>query len=211
MVTPRDVLGDLRRTMDDRPAPERVGACAASSSARSQEEYRRGARYAALTDTAIQKASSGQRGIDDLIRDLLARARAEDRRAFPLGVWRDAVQRELGDAGSATFDRVITRGEAVDLPDDAFGPCFHRASREEEMFELGFDRRSLAGTPAVVSGVTRGSAADKAGLRDGALVIASRIPADAAAAHKGGKKIRYRPWAKRQVVDWEARPCEKRR
>lgn len=226
MVTPRDVLGDLRRTMDDRPSSDRAGACAASSSGRSQEEYRRGARYAALTDTAIQKASSGQRGIDDLVRDLLARARAEDRRAFPLGVWRDAVHRELGDAGSSTFDRVIIRGEAVELPDDAFGPCFHRASREEEVFELGFDRRSLAGTPAVVTGVTRGSAADKAGLRDGALVIASRIPTDAAAAHKGGKKtdvvltiagrgggkkIRYRPWAKRQIVDWEARECEKRR
>ncbi|MFS8065367.1 MAG: hypothetical protein ACMG6S_03240 [Byssovorax sp.] len=226
MVTPRDVLGDLRRTMDDRPSSDRAGACATSSSGRSQEEYRRGARYAALTDTALQKASSGQRGIDDLVRDLLARARAEDRRAFPLGVWRDAVQRELGDAGGATFDRVITRGEAVELPDDAFGPCFHRASREEEVFELGFDRRSLAGTPAVVTGVTRGSAADKAGLRDGALVIASRIPADAVAAQKGGKKtdvvltiagrgggkkIRYRPWAKRHVVDWEAQECEKRR
>ncbi len=83
---------------------------------------------------------------------------------------------------------MITRGEAVELPDDAFGPCFHRASREEEVFDLGFDRRSLAGTPAVVTGVTRGSAADKAGLRDGALVIAARLPADAAAAQKSGKK-----------------------
>ena len=226
MVTPRDVLGDLRRTMDDAPSSDRVGACATSSSGRSQEEYRRGARYAALTDAAIQKASSGQRGIDDLVRDLLARARSERRSALPLGAWRDAVQRELGDAGGASFDRMITRGEAVELPDDAFGPCFHRASREEEAFDLGFDRRSLAATPAVVTGVTRGSAADKAGLRDGALVLASRLPADAAAAQKGGKKadvvltiagrgggkkIRYRPWVKRHVIVWEAQECGKRR
>jgi hypothetical protein len=226
MVTPRDVLGDLRRTMDDRPSPDRVGACAASPSGRSQEEYRRGARYAALTDVAIQKASSGHRGIDDLVRELLARARSEHRSALPLGAWRDAVQRELGDAGGATFDRLITRGEAMDLPDDAFGPCFHRASREDEVFDLGFDRRSLAATPAVVTGVTRGSAADKAGLRDGALVIASRLPAADAAAQKGGKKIdvvltiagrgggkkiRYRPWVKRHSVVWEAQECSKRR
>ncbi len=75
MVTPRDALGDLRRTMDDTPSSDRVGACATSSSGRSQEEYRRGARYAAFTDAAIQKASSGHRGIDDLVRELLARAR----------------------------------------------------------------------------------------------------------------------------------------
>jgi hypothetical protein len=226
MVTPRDVLGDLRRTMDDRASPERAAACATSAGSRSQEEYRRGARYAALTDAAIQKASSGQRGIDDLVRELLARGRIEGHRAFPLAIWREAVQRELGDGGGAMFDRVITHGEAVELPDSAFGPCFHRVSRDEDVLDLGFDRRSLARTPSVVTGVVRGSAAERAGLRDGALVLTARLPAEDAIAPKGGKKpeavltlagrgggkkIRYRPWTKRHVVAWEAQECEKRR
>jgi M61 glycyl aminopeptidase len=226
MVTPRDVLGDLRRTMDDTASPERAAACAASSGGRSQEEYRRGARYAALTDAAIQKASSGKRGIDDLVRDLLARGRAEHRGAFPLGVWRDAVQHELGDAGGASFDRIIVRGDPVELPDSAFGPCFHRVARDEEVLEIGFDRRSLARTPAVVTGVVPGGAADRAGLRDGALVLSARMPDERATSRKGGKKaevvltlagkgggkkVRYRPWVKRHVVVWEAQECEKRR
>ncbi len=226
MVTPRDVLGDLRRTMDDRASPERAAACATSAGGRSQEEYRRGARYAALTDAAIQKASSGQRGIEDLVRELLARGRIEGHRAYPLSAWREAVQRELGDSGGATFDRVITHGEAVELPDSAFGPCFHRVSRDDNVLDLGFDRRSLARTPAVVTGVVRGSAAEIAGLRDGALVLSAKLPADDAIAPKsgkkpevvltlagrgGGRKIRYRPWTKRHVVAWEAQECDKRR
>ena len=226
LVTPRDVLGDLRRTMDDKASPERAAACAASSGGRSQEEYRRGARYAALTDAAIQKASSGRRGIDDLVRELVARGRAERRGEFPLAVWREAVVRELGDAGGAMFDRIIVRGEPAEVPDSAFGPCFHRVSREDDALEIGFDRRSLLRTPSVITGVVPGSAAEKAGLRDGALVLTAKVPDEGAPAPKsgkkgeivltlagrgGGKKVRYRPWTKRHSVVWEARECDKRR
>lgn len=226
LVTPRDVLGDLRRTMDDKASPERAAACATSSGGRAQEEYRRGARYAALTDAAIQKASSGRRGIDDLVRAIVARGRAEQRADFPLDAWREAVQRELGDSGGATFDRMIVRGEPVEVPDSAFGPCFHRVSRDEEVLEVGFDRRSLLRTPPVVTGVVRGSAAEKAGLRDGALVLAAKVPAEGETSKKkgknaevvltlagkgGGKKLRYHPWSKRRVVVWEVQECAKRR
>ena len=226
MVTPRDVLGDLRRTMDDRASNERSAACATSATGRSQEEYRRGARYAALTDVAIQKASSGRRGIDDLVRELVVRGRAERRGDLPLAAWRDAVQRELGDSGGASFDRIILRGEPIEVPDRAFGPCFHRVARDEEVLDLGFDRRSLSTTPAVVSGVRAGSAAARAGLRDGALVLAAQVPGEGDPPKKngkkaevvltlagkgGGKKLRYRPWSKRRVVVWEAQECTKRR
>ena len=226
LVTPRDVLGDLRRTMDDKASPERLSACATSSGGRSQEEYRRGARYAALTDAAIQKASSGKRGIDDLVRELLARGRAEHKGAFPVDAWREAVQRELGDAGGATFDRLIVRGEPAEVPDSVFGPCFHRVARDEDVLDLGFDRRSLARSPAILSGVIPGGLADKAGLHDGALVLAAKVPDEGATVPKsgkktdavltlagrgGGKKVRYRPWSKRSIVVWEAQECDKRR
>ena len=226
LVTPRDVLGDLRRTMDDKASLARPTACATSSGGRSQEEYRQGARYAALTDAAIQKASSGRRGIDDLVRELLARGRTERKGAFPVDAWREAVQRELGDVGGASFDRIIVRGEPVEVPDSAFGPCFHRVARDEEVLDLGFDRRSLTASPAILNGVRRGSAAEKAGLHDGALVLAASVPDEGARAPKrgkkadavitlagrgGGKKVRYRPWSKRRVVVWEAQECEKRR
>ena len=32
----------------------------------------------------------------------------------------------------------------IELPDSAFGPCFHRVSRDEDVLEIGFDRRSLS-------------------------------------------------------------------
>src|SRR5262249_44320117 len=72
LVTPRDILPDLRRTTDEQSPGE--AACAEEREGRSQDAYRRGARYAAVLDRALRRASKDRRSLDDLLRDLLAQA-----------------------------------------------------------------------------------------------------------------------------------------
>jgi predicted metalloprotease with PDZ domain len=226
LVTPRDVLADLERTTGDEPDTGAARACAEEERGRSQAEYRQGARYAAVVDAALRERSKGERGLPDLVRELLQRAKREKRAAFPVAVWRELVVRELGERAGEELDQKVLGGAPITLPDGVFGPCFAKAWTEARVFELGFDRAGIDGSMGMVRGLVRGSAAEKAGLRDGMLIVAARvpdarpIPADDAAVPEveltlagagRGKTVRYRPIGKRRVERWDARPCSLRR
>jgi len=62
-------------------------------------------------------------------------------------------------------------GELVLPPSDAFGPCFRRQNAQMRRFELGFDRESLFDQPRIVAGLVAGSEAEKAGIREGDLIL----------------------------------------
>lgn len=203
LAEPPGLVADVRRTMGE-PAPgEELGPV----------EYRRGAQWAAQLDTALQRESKGARGLVDVVRELVAKARAEGTRSLPVTALRDA----LGPAVAADFDRMTKEKDArADLPDGTFGPCFKRTARETSGFDLGFDRAGLGGTPSWIRGVVKGSPADRAGLVEGTMVISSKIPREDDAVHgKGevellladGKRVRYRPFGKRTTVRWDAAPC----
>jgi predicted metalloprotease with PDZ domain len=211
MITPADFLADLRGTVDEPAAAEGPRA----------RDYRRGALLAAAVDSAVRARSLGARSLDDVVRGLLGQARAAGRPELPVAALRAAVERDVSPAALAELDRMQARpDDPVDLPGDAFGPCFHRALRESSGFDLGFDRESLSGTPAIIRGLVKGSAADRAGVREGALVIASRLPSPADAAggraevdltladRGGGKRVRYRPVGTRRALVWEAKACK---
>jgi predicted metalloprotease with PDZ domain len=179
------------------------------------EATRRGALYAAKLDAAIRKTSDGARSLDDVMRKLLDESTASGGVALPTGALRELVVGELGAASGDDFDRLMLRGEgAIDLPDDAFGPSFERVRSRERFYELGFDRASIDGTPSVLRHLTPGSAADKAGLREGDIVLKAKIPFDldakheidlTVADHRGSKRIRYQPEGTRDVVRWRTR------
>jgi hypothetical protein len=208
LITADDFLEDVRR-LDEQQGEERR--------ADEREAYRRGSLYAARLDSEIRRASKGARSLDELLRAL------RDRGPGPLrtGDFRAAVERELGEDGASEFDRLIVRREApIELSSDAFGPCFRRKKERRKVFDLGFDPASLKGLPSVIRGVEKGSAAEKAGLRDGALVIlAKRVPRPedgptaqvdiTVANQRGGKRIRYKAGATREIGRWEARPCRR--
>lgn len=211
LLDERDFLADLRQTLD--PAEGGAAPQADVGASRSREIYRRGSRYAARLDAALRRASEGARSLDDLVRALLARARDTNSERLPVTALRDEVVRRLGAPAGDELDRLAVRGEGpIELPDDAFGPCFHRVQREEAAYELGFERRSLEDTPAVVRGLLAGSAAQRAGLRDGMTVISWREhpgEIELTLGGRGSKRIRYKPEGKRRVVAWESQPCSR--
>lgn len=184
-----------------------------------EDAYQRGAIYAAYLDREIRRASAGKRSLDDVVRELVAKARAAGGASLPLAALREALGREIGDERAAFVEKSAAATEreiARDLGEDAFGPCVRRTTKEETVFDLGFDPESLATKPTLVRGLVRGSAADRAGVTEGALVISAKIPRREEALRKiaevelslaNGKRVRYRPIEVRRDPVWTAAPC----
>jgi hypothetical protein len=217
-ISPEAFLDDLKRSTIDAGDAAPGDAWARPSAERSRAGYGRGSLYAATVDLAISRASKGARSLDDVVRELVQRARRERASAMPETALRTLLVRELGAPGGEEFDRVILQGAApARLPSDAFGPCFRRSEKPVKQFELGYDRVSLENLPAHVRGVVKGSAAERAGLRDGHWVIAAKLPKPDAkplknveltvSDRKGPRRIRYKPETQKPEVHWRTAPC----
>jgi hypothetical protein len=161
----------------------------------------RGALYATAVHARIRAKSKGKHGLEDVLRGLFQKAR-EARGAVPVSAWIEAVSAELGAGEAAVFARAIGEGRADELPDDALGPCFRRAPRTYEAFDLGFDDDATrAAEGRKIAGLRPGGPAERAGLRAGdALVEAvfGRGRSDATVTltvERGGEKktLRYLP------------------
>jgi predicted metalloprotease with PDZ domain len=126
--------------------------------------YDRGALYFADLDHRIRRTSDGRRSLDDLMLAMIERQRQG--RALANADWEELLKRELGEAGVEHF-RAFLAG-TVPLPaSDAFGPCFRRTTRPLRRYELGFEPRVLVQPRRIVRGLIPGSAAERAGLRNG--------------------------------------------
>lgn len=77
-----------------------------------------------------------------------------------------ALRADLGDAVDTDIEKYIERGETFPIDEQFLGPCFDAKFQDRAFFELGFDSRSSFAN-RVISGVIQGSAAERAGLRDG--------------------------------------------
>jgi predicted metalloprotease with PDZ domain len=202
-VTRADFAEDLERTL----APTEIA---------SRKDYQRGALYAAALDAAVQKASRGARSLDDLMRAL--KDQAAGRGALPVRALAELITKELGAGRGEELDWVMVRGHGeITLPDDAFGPCFRRERTKTKEYELGFDAAGLRQAPAIIRGLVPGSAAARAGLSEGAIVVSEKIPSAQAfdpekhvelvvADGRGGRKVRYVPVRERQRVRWIDKP-----
>ena len=126
--------------------------------------YDRGSMYFAKVDEEVRKASHGARSLDDLILAML------DRRAHgqPMdqAAWVSVVTQALGSRGKAEFDAMLA-GQVVLPPSDSFGPCFERTTAPLQRYELGFEPKVLTEPDRIVRDLITGSAAQRAGLRDG--------------------------------------------
>ena len=90
---------------------------------------------------------------------------------------RTALARELGPVADRDIARHVEAGEPVDADADFLGPCFTGERVPRARFELGFDAASLK--TRVLSGLVAGSAAERAGLRNGMDLRGWSIEADA--------------------------------
>lgn len=129
--------------------------------------YVRGAMYLSLVDNDLRAATDGRRGLDDMMREFIARRNAG--KSVALSDWLDIAARDLGPAVRSGCEAMLA-GRKIILPSDAFGPGFRRVEEELPVFELGFDISSLMRQPRVIRGLDPKSPAAVAGLREGDLV-----------------------------------------
>lgn len=132
--------------------------------------YGRGFMYLARVNAQILAATDGQRSLDDLVLEMLARQDRGD----PAGIedWIALVEAQIGPQAREDFE-AMTAGELIVPPVNAFGPCYEPYKTEVRSFELGYDRMRLG----VISDLVPGSNAAKAGLQEGD-VIRSFTPLD---------------------------------
>ncbi|WP_044563134.1 hypothetical protein [Azospirillum sp. B4] len=136
--------------------------------------YDRGALYFALVDGEVRKASHGRRSLDDLVLAMLARRRHGQ--PMDHDAWVAVVSKELGERGKAELEAMLN-GALVLPDDDTFGPCFTRTTAPLRRYQLGFDPEVLIEPKRVIHGLIPGSAAEKAGLRDGDEIV-KPVPQD---------------------------------
>ena len=129
-----------------------------------QSSYTRGDLVAAVLDVEIRRVSHGRRSLDDVMRDLLAAAKAGSKVTADNLLARFA--RETSPAFAERLRGVIERGETIEIDPELYAPCFHGVLRDLPRFDLGFDfqRSQKAGR---VTGLREGSSAAAAGLREG--------------------------------------------
>ncbi|MDB5721913.1 MAG: peptidase [Alphaproteobacteria bacterium] len=136
--------------------------------------YDRGMLYFATVDDSMRKASNGRKSLDDLVLAMLALQ--HQGRVTSNADWESLLRRELG-AGAVDEFRAVLGGRMPVPASDAFGPCFRRTSAPMRRYELGFEPAVLAEPKRVVRGLVAGSAAERAGLRNGDEIVVP-VPQD---------------------------------
>jgi len=212
LISPDEFAADIDRTVG-------IGVSDLGSHPlpRSREAYQRGALYAAQLDAAVDKVSKGKRSLDDLLRKLFAHRSSEPFLRLNVSVFRDLITEELGAGRGEELNWVMVQGHGeIRLDDDTFGRCFERLHKKTKTFELGFDRQATMRPPQMIRGLIAGSAAAKAGLTEGALVLSTKLPevldtsldkpVEITVAVRGrSKKVRYLPVGEREDIHWSAK------
>lgn len=133
--------------------------------------YGRGFMYLAIVDAKIRARSAGKRSLDDVVLAMYERQRSG--KTYGIPDWLGLVSAELGSTTTREDFEAMRSGKLlVPLP-NSFAPCLRPAPHKDRPYELGFDHASLRGEPKIVRGLVPGSAAEKAGLREGDLVVAN--------------------------------------
>jgi hypothetical protein len=143
--------------------------------------YDRGALYFAAVDGEVRRASGGKRNLDDLILAMLDLRRQGQ--PMDEAAWRRTLRAELGPAGEAGLDAMLSGALVLPRSDD-FGPCFRRTTAKLRRYELGFAPQVLTEPTRTIRGLVHGSAAEAAGLRDGDQIV-EPVPQDQIQADQG--------------------------
>jgi len=132
--------------------------------------YDRGSLYFAHMDAKIRAASKGMRSLDDVTLAMFDRRKNGEETTKEL--WLELLEKELGPSALTDFDSIIIRCEDFVPDSGALGPCFERVPAKLRVFELGFDEKnSLYSSEKRITGLVKGSAAERAGLQNGDQVL----------------------------------------
>jgi predicted metalloprotease with PDZ domain len=134
--------------------------------------YLRGDLVAVLLDREIRSRSGGARSLDDFVREVVVRGRHGEK------VGTDPLLRRIADWTDAAFAErvraIVVDGAPVPLDPSTFEPCLEMRSEEAAAFDLGFDLEASRSAKET-RGVRAGSAAERAGLRDGLPLLRCSI------------------------------------
>ncbi len=130
--------------------------------------YDRGSFYFVILDQALRRHSGGHRSLDDLVMEMRRRERGGAK--LSMAAWEALLRAELGAPAVRQF-RGMLAGEWQLPSSDAFGPCFRRTRVKLRRYELGFEPKVLTEQPRIVRGLVAGSAAERAGLRNGDEIL----------------------------------------
>jgi hypothetical protein len=129
--------------------------------------YGRGWFYLQQTDAAIRAASNGRRSLDDVVKEIRRRQVANKPYGIPL--WLELVGREIGGAAARQGYEHMISGGLLKPPPSLYAPCLRVVSHPDRPFQLGFARAAL-NDDRVVRGLVPGSAAERAGVRNGDVI-----------------------------------------
>jgi predicted metalloprotease with PDZ domain len=127
--------------------------------------YQRGDLIALHVDHAIALRSGGARSLDDLMRELVRRARS-GAGPFTNEALLAAIGEYAGDGTAAEVREWALEGVEAELAPGSAGPGYEVLPTEVPTFDTGFDHE-LALKDGTVQGVRAGGPAERAGLRDG--------------------------------------------
>jgi predicted metalloprotease with PDZ domain len=136
--------------------------------------YRRGFLLATNWNARIRTASGGKNSLDDVMLEML-RAAEQNKPVLTLEFINEYISRYTQHSILPDVQRYIENGGLIMPEKDAFGPYVQREFVEVPVFELGLDLEALR-DKKVVAGVVPDSAAHRAGLRDGQVVVRRSSP-----------------------------------
>lgn len=150
---------------------ERIAREFFSNSELSRLTYWRGRLLAANWNALIRTNSSGKHSLDDVMLEFYRAANPVELNAETISA---AVQRHTREDVLPDLKRIVESGELLAPHHKVFGDCATLTMIEVADFELGFDLDALQ-SKMQIQGVLPNSAASRAGLRDGQIVV-KRMP-----------------------------------
>ena len=134
-----------------------------------RQPYLRGDLAAFLLDHGMRRASGGTRGLADLMRELLDRARAGAGN-LDAETLLTSFARHAGPELAATLAAIVVDGETVRVPPDLLGPGWRLTETTVDTWDPGFDLDASLEAGRVL-GLRPGSPAERAGLVEGRALL----------------------------------------
>jgi predicted metalloprotease with PDZ domain len=128
--------------------------------------YQKGMLIASWLDAGVREKTKGKRDLDDVLPRMQKMARKDDT-ALAYDLLVRAVRKVARWDVSAELEVMAMHGGAVVLPEDLFAPCGRIVVEPRPLWDRGFDFSATAAAGWKIQGVTEGSNAWDAGLRNG--------------------------------------------